>query len=325
MPGGDQVTRDYVGIAGLTIFEGFLADATGYAAFRALVDATSGGHILLNATDPALERNLQTAGVTGGMTPDPGHDLFAITVNNLSGNRLDYYVRRTVAYDVTLLPGGRGRATATITFQNDSPRDPRNSALTALLLPRAGPEDLALGETYELTTITCGANCRLADSSIDGDALSMTSQTVGGLQTFSGLVRVPPQGASTLTMTFDLDDVWRGDRWRGTYTLWLPTQPVIQRTAGTVKIHAPDGMTIATTNRGDDIRKVSTWRGSLSEALTLTTRFQRRGTDPRQVILYLIFPLVFATLIAVGIIRRRRSKRRAALRRSSRSRSPLLN
>ena len=153
----------------------------------------------------------------------------------------------------------------------------------------------------------------------------MTSQTVGGLQTFSGLVRVPPQGASTLTMTFDLDDVWHGDGWRGTYTLWLPTQPVIHRTAGTVKIHAPDGMTIATTNRGNDIRKVSTWRGSLSEALTLTTSFQRRGTDPRQMILYLIFPLVFAALIVVGIIRRRRSKRRAALRRSSRSRSPLMS
>ncbi len=189
------------------------------------------------------------------MTPEPGHDLFAITVNNLAGNRLDYYVRRTVAYDVTLLPGGRGRATATITFQNDSPRDPRDPALTALLRPRAGPEDLALGETYELATITCGANCRLADASMDGDELPMTPHTVDGLQTFSGLVRVPPQGACTLTMTFDLEDVWRGDGWRGTYTLWMPTQPVIQRTAGTVKIHAPDGMTIATADRGGSHRR----------------------------------------------------------------------
>ena len=153
----------------------------------------------------------------------------------------------------------------------------------------------------------------------------MTTHTVDGLQTYSGLVRVPPQGVTTLTMTFDLEDVWRGDGWRGTYTLWLPTQPVIQRTAGTVKIHAPAGMTIATADRGDSHRRVSTWRGSLTEALTLTTRFQRRGTDPRQVLLYLTFPLVFASLIVVGIVRRRRSKRRAAMRRSSRSRSPLLN
>ena len=263
MPGGEQVTHDYAGIAGLTIFEGFLADATGYAAFRALVDATSGGHILLNATDPALERDLRTAGVTGGMTPEPDHDLFAITVNNMASNRIDYYVRRTVAYDVTLLPGGRARATATITFQNDSPRDPRDPALTALLEPRAGPEDLALGETYELATITCGADCRLADSSMDGSELPMTAHTVDGLQTFSGLVRVPPQGASTLTMTFDLDDVWRGDGWRGTYTLWLPTQPVIQRTAGTVKIHAPrrdddrDGGTRRQPSQGLDLARLA--------------------------------------------------------------------
>jgi hypothetical protein len=62
----------------------------------------------------------------------------------------------------------------------------------------------------------------------------------------------------------------------------------------------------------------------MSEALVLTTRFQRRGTDPRQVVLYLIFPLIFGLLIVVGIVRRNRSKRRAAMRRSSRPRSPLL-
>ena len=72
----------------------------------------------------------------------------------------------------------------------------------------------------------------------------MTAQKVGGLQTFSGLVRVPPQTASTLRMTFEIDDVWQGDGWRGNYTLSLPTQPVIQRTAGTVTIHAPQGMAI---------------------------------------------------------------------------------
>ena len=176
--------------------------------------------------------------MTGGIAPAPDDDLFAITVNNLAGNRLDYYVRRTVAYDVTLLPEGRGRATATVTFENDSPRDPGTRAMTALLLARAGPEDLQLGETYEQATITCGADCRLTESSIDGTALPMTAHTVGGLQTFTGLVRVPPQGASTLRLTFDLDDVWRGDGWRGTYTLSLPAQPVIQRTVGTVKVHA---------------------------------------------------------------------------------------
>jgi hypothetical protein len=84
-------------------------------------------------------------------------------------------------------------------------------------------------------------------------------------------------------------------------------------------------MTIATADRGGSHGSVTTWRGSLTEALTLTTRFERRGTDPRQVILYLIFPMAFASLIVVGIVRRRRSKRRAAMRRSSRSRSPLLH
>jgi hypothetical protein len=104
----------------------------------------------------------------------------------------------------------------------------------------------------------------------------MTDHTVGGLQTFTGILRTPPQGVSALTMTFDLGAVWHGDGAQGSYALSIPTQPVILPTAGTVTIHAPNGMTIAAaspdmTSQGP----VATWRGSMSDVLTLRTRFQR--------------------------------------------------
>ena len=77
-------------------------------------------------------------------------------------------------------------------------------------------------------------------------------------------------------MTFDLGYVWPGDGAQGTYALSIPTQPVILRTTGSVTIHAPSGMTIAAASPGMGTQGDSaTWSGSMSEVLTLQTRFQR--------------------------------------------------
>ena len=63
---------------------------------------------------------------------------------------------------------------------------------------------------------------------------------------FTRVLRISPQGSTTMTMTFDLGNVWRGDGHKE-HQLFMPTQPVIQSVAGTVTIRAPNGMTI-----GDD-------------------------------------------------------------------------
>ncbi len=275
LPGGGHVRRGYVGLAGLRIFREFLARAKGYAAIRALVEAAAAGHILLNATDPAMEEEFQAAGVAGAIAPEPSDDLLAVTVNNLAGNRVDYYMGRTVDYDVTLLPDGRGRATASVTFGNESPIDPPTRAVASLLRPRAGPNDLELGDSFEQVTITCGHGCRLIRSSLDGVDFAMTSHAVGGLETVTGTLRIPPQVSSTLTMTLDLGYVWRGDGAQGTYGLSVPAQPTIIPTAGNVTIHAPSGMTMAAASPGVSIDgAAATWRGAMSDVLTLRTRFQ---------------------------------------------------
>jgi hypothetical protein len=276
LPGSAHVRRGYLGLAPLGIFQEFLAKAKGYAAVRALVDAASAGHILLNATDPDTESDLRIAGITGAIAPAPDEDLFALAINNLAANRVDYYVERTIEYDVTLMSDGSGRATASVTLDNHSPSDPSTPALASLLLPHAGPADLEPGEAYERITITGGRGSRLLESSVDGADSPMTAHAVGGLRTFTRVLRISPQGSITTTMTFDLGYVWRGDGAQGTYELFMPTQPVIQSVSGTVTIHAPRGMTIASTNPGMQVDGSSaTWSGSMSEPLTFRTRFER--------------------------------------------------
>ena len=72
LPGGQHAARNRVGLAALTIFDDFLADARGYPALKAIVDATAAGHIVINATDPTLQSEFQMAGVTGAIAPAPG-------------------------------------------------------------------------------------------------------------------------------------------------------------------------------------------------------------------------------------------------------------
>jgi hypothetical protein len=276
LPGGLRTSRDYVGIAAIQIFHEFLTEATGYRAFRALVEATSGGHILLNATDPVLQGDLSTAGVTGALAPPEGADLFALTVNNLAGNKVDYYVQRTIHYDVTLLPAGRAHASASVVFHNDSPRDPPPKALTPVLSPGAGPNDLAAGEAYDQLTISAGSGSQLVSSSMDGARLPMKVNPVGGLQTFTATMRIPPQSSSTLAFASDLGQVWDGDGAQGAYALTIPTQPVIPKTDATVTIHAPAGMSFAAASPGVQIQgATATWHGPLTDVLTLQMRFQR--------------------------------------------------
>ena len=255
----------------------------------------TGGHILLNATDPALESDLRTAGVTGGIAPEPGRG--PVRHHRQQPRRqparllrqADGRVRRDAA------AGGTGSRDGDRHVRERQSARSADPAMTALLLARAGPEIWQLGETYELATITCGATADSPTSSIDGTALPMTAHTVGGLQTFSGLVRVPPQGASTLTA-----DV----RSRRCVARRRMARNVHALAPGTTRHPADGGHREDPRSQRDDDRhgeprggprQVSTWRGPMSEALTLTTLFQRRGTDPRQVVLYLIFPLIFGS------------------------------
>lgn len=276
LPGNLDTRTDFVGLAAIRVFQQFLDRAKGYGALQALVDSGARGHILLDSTDPALQREFATAGLTGALAPTPGQDLFSLTMNNLSGTKVDYYLQPTIDYEVTLLPDGEARGTARLTFENDGPPNPPPKALVPILAPGSGPSDLQADEVFDQATITCGADCTLVDASIDATPLQMTTATLGGLDAFSTTIRIPPQGSTTLVVTLDLGHVWVGDGAQGGYTLHIPALPTIRPATATVTIRTPEGMPVATTDpRLPYQGTTSTWRGSLSDDATIRIGFQR--------------------------------------------------
>jgi hypothetical protein len=204
-------------------------------------------------------------------------DLVSFTVNNVAGNRVDYYVRRTVDYSIDLLADGRARLNGEVTFRNDAPSD---VAPDGSLAPGPDPlkvvPDIAPGDVFQQAVITCAGDCRLRSASIGGEAFPMTAHTLDDAQAFSGLMRIRPQRSRTVRFSLDLGYGWKGDGAQGTYSLSLPMQPLINPTSTSVSIHAPDGMSFAaSTPRMTANGSSAVWHGSLSDAATFHLRFER--------------------------------------------------
>lgn len=84
----------------------------------ALQRAADERRLLLYTTDPTVEAALQNEPV-GGILPDTDRPFLDVIVNNGGGNKLDYYLDRTVSYRRASCAAGI--ATVTVRLHNDAP------------------------------------------------------------------------------------------------------------------------------------------------------------------------------------------------------------
>ncbi len=87
----------------------------------ALVEAVQGRHILFHARSEATEARIRSFGADGALPRVDGSDAFHLTVQNVSGNKLDYYVDTTLGLSGDLQPAQPGQLRAEILVQNTAP------------------------------------------------------------------------------------------------------------------------------------------------------------------------------------------------------------
>jgi hypothetical protein len=87
---------------------------------RAAARAAGQRRLLLWSADPAVQANLVRAGFAG-VVDGHGGPFAGFVVNNASGSKLDYYLRRTMTYRRSGC-GAASTATATFTMTNGAPR-----------------------------------------------------------------------------------------------------------------------------------------------------------------------------------------------------------
>jgi uncharacterized protein DUF4012 len=272
----DTTRKKLLGIVGQEVFGEFLAEASGDGALRALISAGADGHILLYGADAQTQAAFAEAGLAGTFGTTQG-DFFAPVVNNIGGNKVDYYLHRSISYDIALQPGGGASATANVAFANDAPANAKPSyALGPYQGSALGDLHLKPGEEYARTGFYCGSGCVLDKATSDGQPMIVEPYTEKDLSLYASYLRVLPQQTKHVSLGLDLATAWQGSDAVGSYTLRLQDQPTVQPTKASVTIHVPSGMHISFASAPLQVRDdTATWTGEVGDATTVEVRFER--------------------------------------------------
>jgi uncharacterized protein DUF4012 len=275
--------KEVLGAVASGVFSRFLADeGRGLSGLRAIVDAASGGHLLIYSDDPAMRSAVNAAGVSGALAAAPG-DALSVVVNSGSGSKIDYYADRSIDYAVVLEPSGAASATTTVTIDNTAP----DSGLPAYVIgpfPGVGKA----GENISLVNIYCAPGCEGYAPEQDGEPVPVRVGKELGFSWYQDYPTIPSGESAAFSLRTALTGVWEGDASSGTYRLTFLGQPTIRPTALRVSITVPPGMHVTRTSVPMKISgRTAVWQGEPGRELVieasfeapLTTRVWRSLTD----------------------------------------------
>jgi hypothetical protein len=162
------------------------------------------------------QRWLERVGASGSLTVPDG-DALAVIANDATNTKLDWFLRRSISYDVET-DGEEVRARVRIRLRNNAP----TSGLPRTMIGPIDGIDLAPGVNRMLLSVFTPLD--LVSASIDGkpaDLLPITTEQ--GRNVVEMFVEVAP--GSTGEVVVDL----RGRLQSGEYALRLHRQPVVHR------------------------------------------------------------------------------------------------
>lgn len=277
--------KSILGAAASGVLTRFLEmDGNGIDRIRALADAASGGHLLMYSEDPRVERGLESAGVTGGLTTSPGGgDVLSVIVNSGSGSKIDYWSTRLVSYRVHLDAGGAATASTDVTMHNGGPS--RGEPRYVIGPIRAG---FRPGEARSLVSIYCAPGCRGYGPTRDGRPVKVRLGSELGFPWYQDFPTIPPGGSSTFHLGTIVPRVWQGNDRGGTYSLRFLDQPATHATSLRIEVTAPPGMQITSTSVPMQVNgSTATWEGeptyrmawSITFAPSWPVRAWRTATD----------------------------------------------
>ena len=204
---------------------------------HALGPAIAGRHLMMASTNPAIERDLVALGAAGVMSRPKGADFLGVTDTNVTGNKIDYYLRRSIAYVVHVSSSGALRAKVTVTLHN--------------LAPSSGQPPYVIGSVVDPTG-PLGVNRTLVDiytpwsfysSRLNGQMSFPLSQREAGFNVYQTEAIIPSGGTATLTMTL----TGRLAPHPRAYRLELFHQATVAPDNISLAVHPPSGTSLTTT------------------------------------------------------------------------------
>lgn len=257
------------GVLGHFLGTGAAADPAG--AGRSVVEAAAGGHLLLHATDPAVQRGLEAAGVAGALA-DPSGDYVAVVANNAGGNKIDFYARRTLRYDVTLLDDGAARGRLAVTIQNEAP----TSGQPAYVIGPHPFVDAKAGDNITNVQTYCAATCRFEESRLDGSIVAVSRKTELDHPVLINGLDIPSGGTGRLEYEWTTEDAWTDDGGIVVYRLTVQGQPTIVPTRLDLSVAIPENAEVVRTSPGMRVHADRvTWQGEPGDLATFEVAFEQ--------------------------------------------------
>jgi len=206
---------------------------------QTLAPAVADRHLQIYLTNPAEEDYVGRLGAAGAILPADG-DQFLLTTQNASANKVDYYLQRTVRYQVTLDPQSvaaqsdtvaRIAGTLSVALTNGAPASGHSS-------DALGPYGPGFQAGENLTFLSLYTSLDVSSSSMDGMPLPMQAGAELGLHVDSAFVDIP--AGATRTISLAVTGLIHLDP-GGWYTLDIPRQPALGADHVTVSVTVPSG------------------------------------------------------------------------------------
>ncbi|MGU3650781.1 DUF4012 domain-containing protein [Mycolicibacterium sp. A43C] len=223
MPDGEQVTKDNVveltestayarfptdqaarkqylqGIASEVVKKVTASTGSPRALLEALGKAVSEGRIAVWSAVPAEQELLEQTRLAH-IVPDDDAPYAAVVLNNLGGNKMDYYLTREIEYVADGCDNDTRMSTVTVKLRNDAP----NSALPDYVASAGGlqpdlPVTLPSGSMATSVKLIATAGARLESALSNGQRVQVFQGTERGHPTFEIQVLIPPGQAGDLT------------------------------------------------------------------------------------------------------------------------------
>jgi hypothetical protein len=204
--------------------------------------ASHEGHILLAFKRPAEQRLAEHLDAAGAAPHGGTGDLLHVTTQNVSANKLDYYLRRNVDYRVELTPGPPGQparadALLSVKLANTAPTE----GLPQIV---AGPYEGQPGRFRKgelLSLVSAYTPLALESARLDGHSIELEGSEELGANVYSTLIDVDAGRDRTLELRFSGPVSLGEDGW---YTVDVGNQPMLNADQNRMSVTVPDGWRI---------------------------------------------------------------------------------
>ena len=172
-------------------------DGGGAALLRALGRSAGEGRVLLWAARPDEQSVLLGTPIAGTVLDREG-PLAALVLNNGAGNKLDYYVDRTLTYDVLSCGDGERTVRAEVTLTNNAPP----GGLPDYVDVRTDGRPSTPGQSRTFVNYYATRGARITGATLDGNPVRIVNGVERGRPVFAADVEIRAGQSRTLVLEY---------------------------------------------------------------------------------------------------------------------------